>query len=165
MGVGFGWNKEEMAHHGVEYSTRRDKVREYVLTMQALWSQEEASFSGKFINLDPSWAWPKPIQQPRIRTLVGGAGGPKIFAHISEWADGWFPIGGSGVREALPVLTEAWKKAGRAGSPEVVPFGTLPSAEKLAYYEEIGCTEVVLRLPTADRDEVFRILDKYDVYL
>lgn len=165
MGVGFGWNKEEMAHHGVEYSTRRDKVREYVLTMQALWSQEEASFSGKFINLDPSWAWPKPIQQPRIRTLVGGAGGPKIFAHISEWADGWFPIGGSGVREALPALTQAWEKAGRTGSPEVVPFGTLPSAEKLAYYEEIGCTEVVLRLPTADRDEVFRILDKYNVYL
>lgn len=165
MGVGFGWNREEMANHGVEYATRRELTREYVLAMHSLWTREEASFSGEYFTMEPSWAWPKPRGSRRIRTLVGGAAGPKMFANIAEWADGWFPIGGAGVKEALPALNEAWKKAERSGEPEIIPFGTIPNADKLTYYNDIGCTEVVLRLPSASRDEVWRILDKYDSFL
>lgn len=165
MGVGFGWNREEMANHGVDYATRRELTREYVLTMQALWTREEASFAGEFVTMEPSWQWPKPATGRRIRTLVGGAAGPKMFSHIAEWGDGWFPIGGAGVKEALPALHDAWNRAGRDGSPEVIPFGTLPSDDKLAYYRDIGCTEVVLRLPSASRDDVWRVLDKYDSFL
>ena len=60
---------------------------------------------------------------------------------------------------ALAPLTDA--ALARSGRPEVVPFGTLPSVEKLAYYDELGCTEVVLRLPAADRDTVLRALDRH----
>jgi probable F420-dependent oxidoreductase len=161
FGVGFGWNKEEMAQHGVAYATRREQAREHVLAMNALWRDEEASFAGEYVNVEPSWSWPKPVQQPRIPTFVGGAAGPKMFAHVSEWADGWMPIGGAGIREAMTSLEEAWSRAGRDGHPEVVPFGTLPTEEKLAYYREIGCTEVVLRLPGAGRDEVLAALDAH----
>lgn len=161
FGVGFGWNREEMAQHGVDYATRREKAREHVLAMQSLWRDEVGSFTGEFVSVEPSWSWPKPVQQPRIPTFVGGAAGPKMFGHISEWADGWMPIGGAGIRESMSALQTSWERAGRGGRPEVLPFGTLPSTEKLAYYREIGCTEVVLRLPGAGRDDVLRALDSH----
>ncbi len=165
FGVGFGWNREEMAHHGVDYVTRRQRTREHVLAVHALWAQDEASFAGEFVRFDASWSWPKPVQQPRIPTFVGGAGGPRLFAHVAEWADGWLPIGGAGIRAALPPLREAWAAAGRAGAPEVIPFGTLPSREKLDYYAGLGCREVVLRVPAEPRDAVLAILDEYQTYL
>lgn len=161
LGVGFGWNREEMAQHGVDYPTRREQAREHVLAMQALWRDDVASFAGEFVTVEPSWSWPKPVQQPRVPTFIGGAAGPKMFAHVSEWADGWMPIGGAGIREAMATLDDAWAAAGRSGRPEVVPFGTLPTVEKLDYYRSIGCTEVVLRLPGAGRDDVLATLDAH----
>lgn len=161
FGVGFGWNVEEMEDHGVAYPTRRDHAREHVLAMQQLWAHDEASFSGRFVNFDPTFSWPKPVQHPRIRTYVGGGAGPKMFAHVAEWADGWLPIGGSGIRSALPSLHAAWAEARREGTPDIIPFGTIPSAAKLEYYASIGCTEVVLRVPAAAADDVLRTLDQY----
>lgn len=161
FGVGFGWNVEEMEDHGVAYPTRRDHAREHVLAMQQLWAHDEASFSGRFVNFDPTFSWPKPVQHPRIRTYVGGGAGPTMFAHVAEWADGWLPIGGSGIRSALPSLHAAWAEAGREGTPDIIPFGTIPSAAKLEYYASIGCTEVVLRVPAAAADHVLRTLDEY----
>lgn len=166
LGVGFGWNREELADHGVAYDARRDVVREHVLAMQALWRDDVASFDGGHVRLSPSWAWPKPVQQPRVRTLLGGAPGPKLFAHIAEWADGWIPIGGAGLAAALPRLRAAVEGAGRdPGDLHVVPFGTVPDPGKLERYRDLGCTEVVLRLPAAGSDEVLRVLDDYAAFL
>lgn len=160
LGVGFGWNEDEMADHKVTYSTRREQAREHVLAMHSLWSQEEASFDGKFVSFGPSWSWPKPVQQPRLRTLVGGGAGPKLFGAIAEYGDGWMPIGGGGVRSALPALRDAWAAAGRDGAPEVVPFGVLADLGKLEHYEQMGCSEVVLRVDGAPRNETLRQLDE-----
>lgn len=165
FGVGFGWNIEEMNHHDVEYSTRRAHVRESVLAMQALWTQETASFDGDHISFEASYSWPKPVQQPRIPTYIGGGAGPKMFAHVSEYADGWIPIGGAGIRSSLGALHEAWAEAGRDGKPDVIPFGTIPNEGKIELYRELGCTEVVLNLPSADRDAVLRKLDDYAAFL
>ena len=165
FGVGFGWNAEEMESHGVEYRTRRAHTREHVLAMQALWSEETALFDGDYVSFEPSWSWPKPVQQPRIPTYIGGGAGPKMFAHVSEYAEGWLPIGGAGVRAALPHLHQAWAEAGRDGAPDVIPFGTLPSAEKLERYAEMGCTQTVLRVPAAPRDEVLPVLDDFATYV
>ena len=63
----------------------------------------------------------------------GSAAGPKTFAHLAEYADGWMPNGGSGLRQHLPRLREAWDEAGRAGSPEVVVVGVVPDDGKLEY--------------------------------
>jgi probable F420-dependent oxidoreductase len=162
LGVGFGWNHEEMEDHGVDPGRRRDHVREVMLAMQALWSREVASFAGEFVRFEASWQWPKPLQQPRPPVLVGGAAGPKLFAHLAEWADGWIPIGGAGVREALPALRAAWEARGRDPKTlRLVPMGILPSREKLDYYQSIGVSEAVLRLPSAPRDAVLPVLDDF----
>ena len=107
LGIGYGWNREEMANHGIEFRRRRERVRETMLAMQELWSKEEASFEGEFVRFEASWMWPKPIQQPRPRVLIGGAPGPRLFAHVAEYADGWIPIGGAGIREADGAELEA----------------------------------------------------------
>ncbi len=166
LGIGYGWNIEELEDHGGSKATRRAVVRERVLAMQSLWGDEVASFDGEHVKLSPSWAWPKPVQEVRGRTgvpvLVGGAAGPLLFRHIAEFADGWIPVGGAGVREAMTDLRHAAEAAGR--DPEeltVVPFGTLPSREKLDYYESLGIAETVLRLPAAGRDDVMRTLDSF----
>jgi probable F420-dependent oxidoreductase len=159
LGIGYGWNREEAADHGVEWSRRREVVREKMLAMRELWARDEAAFKGEFVEFEPSWSWPKPVGG-RVPVLIGGAPGPKLFAHIAEYGDGWMPIGGAGIKDALPALARACEAAGR-DMVKVIPFGTLPTAEKLGYYASLGVEEVVLRLPSGGRDEVLPVLDGY----
>jgi probable F420-dependent oxidoreductase len=165
LGVGFGWNEDELEQHGVAMADRRDVAREHVLAMQALWADDEAAFDGRHVHLAPSWSWPKPVQRgtdgrPRVPVLHGGAAGPKLFAHIAEYGDGWIPIGGAGLSDAVPRLRDAVASAGRDPSElEIVPFGSLPDPGKLDHFERIGVTECVFRLPSAPRDVVLPLLD------
>ncbi len=162
FGVGFGWNADEIEDHGIEMRRRRDVAREHLLAMQRLWADDEASFEGEYVHLPPSWSWPKPTQKPWPPVLIGGAAGPKLFAHVAEYADGWIPIGGAGVREALPQLHRAMEAAGRdPATARVIPFGTIPDPGKLDYYASIGIDEVVLRVPAGDHDTVVPALDEY----
>ena len=166
LGIGYGWNHEEMENHGIDVRRRRARVRETMLAMGALWSKEEAAYSGEFVRFESSWQWPKPLQQPRPRTLIGGGAGPKLFAHIAEFADGWIPIGGAGLAAALPALRAAVEAAGRdPRGLHVVPMGIHPDAGKLDHYRALGVTEAVLRLPSAPRDRVLPVLDEYAKFL
>lgn len=81
LGVGYGWNREEMAHHGIAYVQRRAVMREKIMMMKALWTEEEASFEGEHLTLEPSWAWPKPVQQPHPPIVMGAAPGAKTAGH------------------------------------------------------------------------------------
>ena len=83
LGVGFGWNTDELADHNVPPGRRRTMLREYLEAMRALWTQEEAEYDGEFVKFGPSWAWPKPVQ-PHIPVLVGAAGTEKNFKWIAR---------------------------------------------------------------------------------
>ena len=162
VGIGYGWNEDEMESHGVDPRRRRAIVREKMLTIQALWTQEVAEFEGEFVHLAPSWQWPKPVQQPRPPVLIGGAAGPILFSQIAEFADGWIPIGGAGLRRTLPELRRAFEARGRdPAALRIVPMGVLPDPAKLEFYASLGVTEAVLRLPSAPRDVVMPVLDDY----
>lgn len=160
LGVGFGWNEDEMENHGVQYRTRRAQTREHMLAMQRLWNDEVAEFSGDYVNVSPSWSWPKPPAP--IPVLVGGGAGPKLFSHIAEYGTGWIPIGGSGLAQAIPQLKETFAAAGRNPDDlEIAPFGTIPTESKLEHFAGIGVTEVVLRIPSGTREEVLPQLDAH----
>ncbi len=162
FGIGFGWNREEIEHHGVDFATRRDLAREHVLAMKELWTKDAASYDGTFVHFESSWSWPKPVQAGGPPVLLGGMAGPKLFAHIAEYGDGWIPIGGGGIRAALPDLHRACEAAGRdPAALRIVPFGTVPDAGKLEYYASIGIEEVVLRVPGGDAASVLPLLDQY----
>ncbi len=145
---------EEIEDHGVPYGERREVARRNILAIRALWRDEVASFDG----FEPSWSWPKPTSMPPV--YVGGAAGPKLFAHVAEYADGWMPIGGRGVKAALPALREACERAGRPMA-EVIPFAIRPTKEKLDYYAGLGVTESVANLPSGPADVVLPVLDEY----
>lgn len=165
LGVGFGWNKEEAADHGVEWTSRRELTQDRVALMRALWADEPTAYKGEFGSVRASHAYPKPVRgKPRI--LVGGAVSPKLFAQIAAYADGWLPIGGRGLTETLPVLRTAWEAAGREPDAlQIVPYAVQPSRGKLAYYAELGIEEVVVTLPPSGEAEVLRALDEYAPYL
>ncbi|HLL32705.1 LLM class F420-dependent oxidoreductase [Streptomyces sp.] len=171
LGLGFGWNVEEAADHGVRWRTRRDLVRDRMALMRALWAEEPTAYEGEFGSVRASHAHPKPVRKPRgpvvgPRTLIGGAAGPKLFAHICEYADGWLPIGGRGLSETLPALRAAWADAGRdPAALQVVPYAVHPTPGKLAYYAGLGVDEVVLQLPPAGEAEVLRTLDALAPYV
>jgi len=162
FGIGFGWNAEEVEDHGVAYAERRDAVRERMLAMRRLWTEDEATFEGKFVNFEQAWAWPKPVQRPHPPIWIGGGGGPVLFSHIAEYADGWMPIGGRGIAKNLEALRAAVEAAGRdPATLEVVPMGTIPDAGKIEYLGTLGIEEIVLGLPSGTRDEVLPVLDQY----
>jgi probable F420-dependent oxidoreductase len=166
FGIGYGWNREEMESHGVDFRGRRALVREKVLAIEALWANEAAEFHGEKVSFEPSWQWPKPVQRPRPPVLIGGAAGPTLFAHVAEYADGWLPIGGAGLKTALPELFRAVEERGRDPRRlEIVPLGVFPDESKLDYYRALCCTEVALRIPSKPRDEAMPVLDSYARYV
>jgi probable F420-dependent oxidoreductase len=162
LGMGFGWNADEAEHHGVAMATRRERAREHLLAMRALWREEAGEYHGKFVEFSPSWSWPKPATPNGPPVLIGGAAGPKLFAAVAEYADGWIPIGGAGIREALPALHAACDANGRDPQTlRIVPFGTVPNPGKIEYYASLGIEEIVLRVPSAGADRVLPLLDRY----
>ncbi len=166
LGIGFGWNRAEAADHGVAFGDRRAVAREHVLCMRALWHDDPAEFHGEFVDLDPCWSSPKPVQRPGVPVLLGGAATPANFAAIAEYGDGWLPIGGSGLGEAVPALHRAVEDAGRdPGGIRVVPFGTVPTEAKLDHFARLGLDEVVLRVPSGSRSQILEVLDAHAAYV
>ncbi|MEV2251029.1 TIGR03619 family F420-dependent LLM class oxidoreductase [Streptomyces sp. NPDC050147] len=175
LGIGYGWNREEAADHGTEWRTRRALVRDRMAVMRALWADQPTAYEGEFESVRASDAHPKPVRAPRPRkegplygprTLIGGAAGPKLFAHIAEYADGWLPIGGGGLRENLPALRTAWTDAGRDPADLYVALSAVePTEGKLAHYAELGVDEAIVQLPARGEAEVLRTLDEYQRYV
>lgn len=161
LGVGFGWNTDELADHGVPPGKRRTVLREYLAAMQALWSQEEASYDGEFVRFGGSWAWPKPVQQPRIPIIVGAGGTEKTFAWIARSADGWITTPGEADLDAkVAHLHEVWREAGRDGQPLVTVLTGKPDPALLAHWAEIGVTDVAFGMPDRAEDEVVAYLGR-----
>jgi alkanesulfonate monooxygenase SsuD/methylene tetrahydromethanopterin reductase-like flavin-dependent oxidoreductase (luciferase family) len=160
VGVGFGWNVEEMSHHGVDPSRRRTRMREHVLAMQALWAEEVALFAGEWVNFAPSWSWPKPAQRP-LPVLIGGAATPTTFRHLAEYAHGWLPLGRKALREGLPVLRSQLARAGR--DPDAIEvvclLGAGVDAAVLESARQLGATSVLVDVLPEPRDDVLRALD------
>jgi probable F420-dependent oxidoreductase len=160
LGVGFSWNLDELIDHGVAVASRRTVLREYLEAMQALWSQTEASYQGQFIKFGRSWAWPKPVQQPRMPILLGAGGTDRTFAWIARSADGWLTTPAeTDLERKIGRLAAAWRNAGRAGAPQVVALAGKPEPEVLARWRAAGVTEALFGMPDKTEDEVIAYLN------
>jgi probable F420-dependent oxidoreductase len=161
FGIGYGWNKEEMAQHGTDYLRRRELLRENVLAMKALWTEDEASYNGELVQIESSWSWPKPIQKPHPPIILGGAAGPKTAAHIAEFCDGWMPIGGRHALEGWAEVVTACEAIDRdPATVELGVFAAPPSEEKLTELVAQGVTRGVFFMPQGPRDEVMAELER-----
>lgn len=172
FGVGVGWNREEMAHHGVDPDHRRARAREHVLAARALWTDEEAAFDGEFVSFSPSWSWPKPVQRPHPPIILGGAGGPRTFQHVIEYCDGWMPLHGRGdVVGKIEDLRRSAEDEGRdPASIAITVMGCPPEPSVVERYTDAGVDRCTFMVPVGDRDRVDRhlarhrpVLESFDV--
>ena len=160
FGVGGGWNREEMENHGTSFAERFDLLRERVLAMKALWTNDEAEFHGAYVDFDPVWQWPKPVQSPHPPVILAG-NGPKSIARAAEWADGWMPIAGRGdTAEQIEALQKSAAERGRGPLPVTV-FGAPPKPAILAGYAAAGVERALLALPSTPAPDTLRRLDRY----
>jgi probable F420-dependent oxidoreductase len=162
FGIGAGWNREEMENHGVDYATRWKLVREKVLAMRALWTQEEPEYHGEFVDFDPVWSWPKPIQPGGPKVLLG-AQSKWAFDRVVDYCDGWMPISlRGGIEEGVASLREACERAGRDfDSLHNAVFAAPPDPDKARRLVDLGFEELGFALPSADRETILPLLDRY----
>ena len=163
FGIGYGWNHEEMENHGVEPRGRRKLVREKILACKELWTKDEAEFHGEFVNIESSWAWPKPVQQPHPPVVIGASPTDLHFRHIVEYGDVWMPIEGRwSIEENWTKLQKAAADSGRdPATLRLGVFGARPKPERLAELRDLGASFVALGLPPLDRDQAMETMDRY----
>ena len=162
FGIGGGWNREEMEHHGTPFAKRWRVLRERVLAMKALWTQEEASFHGEFVNFDRAISFPKPVQQPHPPILFGGAT-DQGRARVVDYCDGWIPI--DVLLDDLPAaIADLQRKAQAAGrrpdelSVSVFAFKP-PTPDAVKRMEDMGVVRVTMVAPRR-LDDALPFLDR-----
>jgi probable F420-dependent oxidoreductase len=160
LGVGYGWNKEEMAQHGTAYSERRALMREKIMMMKTLWADGESGYGGELLDLEPSWAWPKPVQVPHPPIVMGGSPGPKTLKDIVEYCDGWIPLATRhDIAGQVDQVRQAVADAGRdAKAFEVTAYGA--RVESLEALLDAGVDRAVFSLPPLGPDVITPRLDK-----
>lgn len=161
VGIGGGWNAEEMADHGVRFEDRWKVLREHIAAMQQLWSEDAPSFSGDFVNFPPCHSFPKPLQRPGPPLLMGGMGGPSRQRAVDLGMQ-WMPIHGrEGVAEGIADLRRRAKEAGKE-TPAVTVWAVPADHASIAAYAEAGVERVVLSLPpTGSMSQAFEVLDQH----
>ena len=167
FGIGGGWNSEEMENHGTNFRRRFRLLRERILAMKAIWTEEEAEFHGEFVSFDKIWSYPKPVQKPHPPIFMGGDGAT-TFDRVVEFCDGWMPIargaGQEGVLvEKIALLRKQAEEAGR--DPGSIPVSLCifapPDPDVVPRMAEAGVDRLIFFLPSEERDTVLPILDRY----
>ena len=163
VGIGAGWNAEEMEHHGTVFKTRFKKLREQIQAVKEIWTKDVAEFHGEFVNFDPIWCWPKPAQKPHPPVLLGGEG-PHTLQRVVDLCDGWFPRGRN-PELLLTMIAELKQRAANAGRDmktiSVSAFAAPADRATLDRFAAAGVTRSILRLPSEPRDKVLPLLDQY----
>ncbi|MEW6272952.1 MAG: LLM class F420-dependent oxidoreductase [Thermodesulfobacteriota bacterium] len=162
FGIGGGWNAEEMANHGTDFKRRWKVLRERIAAMKEIWTKEEASYHGEYVDFDPIWSWPKPAQKPHPPILLG-TGSARGRQRVVDYCDGWMPIAGrddvlAGIAD-LRVRAEAARRD--PATISITIFGAPAKPERIDEYRKAGVERVVFGLPPADRDTVLPIADRY----
>lgn len=152
-----------MENHGTDPTKRWPLLRDQIAAMKAIWTNDEAEYHGEYVNFDPIWQWPKPVQKPHPPILVGGDA-PNTLKRVVAYGDGWLPNSGrspSSLGRKLDELNELAQQAGRGHIPTSL-FGLAPDTERslLESYAELGVDRIIYKLPPAPADEVLPLLDQ-----
>jgi len=154
LGIGAGWNLEEMRNHGTDPATRFRVMRERVLAMRAIWTQDEASFHGELVDFDRIWSWPKPVQRPSPPILVGG-NGQRVLDRVLAYGDHWMPNVVCGDAALLARVKALRARAADAGRKIGVTLNGAPSRpERLERYARADVDRCVFYVPSSGPDKI-----------
>jgi probable F420-dependent oxidoreductase len=158
FGVGAGWNREEMANHGTDPERRFKVMRERIAAMKAIWTEDEAEYHGEFVDFDPIWCWPKPVQKPHPPVLVGGTG-ENVLDRVIAYGDEWMPNRVTDPDALGARIEELRERAGRRVPVSV--FGAKPDPSFLERLAGVGVDRAYPYLTPREPDAVERQLDGY----
>lgn len=147
-GIGTGWNLEEMATHGGDPAKRGAIATEHILAMKEIWHHDKAEFHGRYVDFDPIYSWPKPVQRPHPPVYVGG--GEKAFRRVIDAGDAWFPNPAS-PNGLGPKIQRLRALAGRDVPVTVLHVGPA-EADLVAGYAQLDVERIVFPVDTEDPD-------------
>jgi probable F420-dependent oxidoreductase len=158
FGVAPGWMREQMRNHGTDPRTRGARLDEQLAALKEIWTNDEAEFHGKFIDFDPIWAWPKPVQKPHPPIYVGGWGAAaldRVHRHGDGWLSGAAPDP-AGVQGQLDMLAEH-----SPGSPMTVFGADGNDLAVLDAYRDAQIERVAILLEPATQSQTLTQLDDW----
>ncbi|MFN8513247.1 MAG: LLM class F420-dependent oxidoreductase [Chloroflexia bacterium] len=158
FGIGAGWNREELHNHGVDPATRFRRLREHILAMRAIWTEDEAAYHGDFVRFGPLWSWPKPAQRPHPPIIVGGEG-PRVLDRVLDYGDEWGPNAEDGLEDRVRNLHRRATTLGRPPIP-VTAFHVRPDLPTLRSYAAAGVTRSIFSLRAPTEPEIRATLDQ-----
>jgi alkanesulfonate monooxygenase SsuD/methylene tetrahydromethanopterin reductase-like flavin-dependent oxidoreductase (luciferase family) len=163
FGVGYGWNAEELADHGVAFASRATLLQDKLSAMRALWLNPEEGYSSDQLTIAPSWVWPRPTGEHGPPVLLGARYSRDSFSTISRLAHGWMPVEGHGeILVHIPKLRQAFSLAGRdPEAAEVVIYSSSGDRSMLEKYADAGVSSVLISLPSRGGGDALRALDRY----
>ena len=163
LGLGGGWNREEMENHGVRYDSRFRKLEEQMQALKAVWTQEQASFHGEFERFDRVWSWPKPSQSPHPPLYLGGSS-DYTLRRIARFAEGWLPIT-TNVDAIIRKMTRLDAIAQEEGrDPQSIAisiFAAPPQDEVVMKCRDTRAERIIFQVPPQDENETLKRLDRY----
>lgn len=166
FGIGGGWNVEEMNNHGTEYRTRWKLLRERIEAIKAIWSEEEASYAGEFVNFDAIWCWPKPVQSPHPPVIVGGDGA-RTLNRVVRYGDEWMPLARGDALEGLPGRIATLQNMAAEAHREPIPVSLFMAPVDKPWLDSLhaqGVGRFIFTLASEPRDDVLKRLDELTAF-
>ncbi len=163
FGIGAGWNAEEMENHGTAFKERWKVLEERIEAMKACWTQDDSEYHGKYVDFDPIWSWPKPVQKPHP-PIVMGAASSWGRERVARYCDGWVPLPMQmkNIDSEMADLNARLAQHGRQpGDIEISFFWAPEDADELKHYRDLGVHRAILGCPADSRDATLTLLDKH----
>ena len=161
LGVGVGWLKEEFESLGVPWEHRGPRTDEYIQVVRRLWTAEEATFTGRFVQFRRTSCFPKPLQVPGIPVIVGGHT-DAAAARAGRIGDGFYPaVAPDRLAELLRIVRRSAQEAGRDPARIEITAGAGQDrdADTVKRYQDLGVTRVMVGLPTQNPADLRRSID------
>ncbi|TYB48963.1 LLM class F420-dependent oxidoreductase [Actinomadura chibensis] len=162
LGVGAGWNREEMRNHGIDPRTRGARLNEQLAAIKAIWTEDEPEFHGDHVDFDPIHLWPKPVREPHPPIYVGGES-PAALDRLVRYGDGWLPRAATPPEEIRRV-SALLADRGRPDVP-ITLCGLEADAGAVAALADAGVERVGLALPTVPEADALRALDDLATFI
>jgi probable F420-dependent oxidoreductase len=150
FGVAAGWNAEEMRNHGTDPGRRFSLLKDRVRAMQAIWRDDEASYTGPWVQFERIWLWPKPVQSPHPPIMIAG-NGPSAESRVLAYGDEWLPVARKGLEDRIAFFRERGKATERGPRPVTV-YGAMPG--DVRRYADAGAHRCVFWLPPRGKAEI-----------
>ena len=167
FGVGAGWNAEEMENHGTPFKQRFKVLDEYIEAVKAIWTEEQATYHGEFVDFDEIISYPKPAQDPHPPIIYGGWTA-RSRQRVADLCDGWMPIDAyfDGKPDRLAEHMVDLRRRAEAADRDPDTIGVsvyavmVRDTDDVLRYHDAGIERLVLVCPDG-RDEALTFIDRF----